>query len=267
MIKTLMFMIALTVANPPVEQPIENEFDSAVSKISEAVRESIKNSVEESTQGIVKAILGKTKSNSVGSSVRASSIVGLTRYPDKPGHGMGMVRSPKPGGWVVFKSGVDGFEFVQSVTLEGNSEDGFLTVTFQEKPGTYGVLFLEKGVTQPQVINVTIGKILSDPDPVDPINPVNPNTNNKLTYVYEQSEQTVPKPIQLLLRKLNKDGIQATAIDDDGETGLGSIPIQYKNAISSAREIGIPCLIVENNGKVTLTVKDPNEQDLAKYLK
>ncbi len=103
------------------------------------------------------------------------------------------------------------------------------------------------------------------PKPDDPDVPEVPVTTeaDQVTYVYEQRDQTVPRPIQAALQKLNQGGkIKATAIDKDAKTSSGQVPSQYKNAITAAAESGIPCLVVESKGKVIRVVRNPKVEDV-----
>lgn len=152
--------------------PGDNELDQAADKIGQAARQSLQKAVEESAADIVRSITGQEAAPNAPS-IPVSKIAGaveLTKFPNKDGYGMGMVRANAPGGWVVFKSTSVGFEFVETLLLEGEQASGYKSCAFQEVPGTYGVLFLEKDVTQPRVINVTIGGVGPGPNP-------NPNPN------------------------------------------------------------------------------------------
>jgi len=193
--RAILLVFLLSIGGSTFAQDGEGVVDEGAKRISDAARESLKDSVNQSVDRIVVAISqgsSGTKAVAAAASIPTTvvqpgsslpSMVALTKLPNKPGYGVGMVRSPKPGGWVVFKSTSVGFEFVTTILLEGDAENGYKSCAFQEVPGVYGVLFMEKGVTQPQVINVAIGgvnPIPPDPDPdPDPV-PV-PDTKFGLT--------------------------------------------------------------------------------------
>lgn len=168
----------------------ENVIDKAATRISEAAKESLRLSVEKSVDNIVNSITGSDKKLKVAPLIEdptvpiekiadtvptEPTVPELTKLPDKKGFYVGVVRSNIPGGWVVFKTGATGFEFVPPVLIDGSNETGYKICLVQEQKGIYGVLFLEKGLLQPKVINLILGDdILPGPPPGPPPGP-NPN--------------------------------------------------------------------------------------------
>lgn len=81
------------------------------------------------------------------------------------------------------------------------------------------------------------------------------------TYVYEKDSHFVPAPVAAALDKLNRDGINANAIDIDTTDGGGQVPEQYAKVFPAAREAGLPCLVVMSGETVVRVVDDPKTFD------
>lgn len=88
------------------------------------------------------------------------------------------------------------------------------------------------------------------------------------TYVYEQRSGPIPPEVLKGLSALNAQGIVATDVDQNVTNGNGEIPTQYKVAIPTAKESGIPSLVVTAGEKVVRVVKNPQtESDVTGAVK
>jgi len=85
-----------------------------------------------------------------------------------------------------------------------------------------------------------------------------PGKVDKVTYVFEKNDNSVPRPVQAALRKLNEQGVEATAIDADVRTGTGEVPGQYRIALAEATDL--PALVVQAGERVILVVDDPQTE-------
>lgn len=93
-------------------------------------------------------------------------------------------------------------------------------------------------------------------------NVVAPSGAERATYVYEQRAGALPPPVMSGLNRLNRERkILATALDVDVTDGSGNVPDQYKQAFETARQAGLPTLVVEGGGKVLRTVKAPTTEE------
>lgn len=94
-----------------------------------------------------------------------------------------------------------------------------------------------------------------------PFAPVKPAAT-AATYVYEKDDTAPPSAVLAALDKLNRDGIKATLFDDDTKDGDGETPDQYKGALLSATNHGMPALVVtaRNGDEVLKVVKSPTTE-------
>jgi len=93
-----------------------------------------------------------------------------------------------------------------------------------------------------------------------------PGEIDRVTYVYEKDDNSVPRPVSAALQKLNKQGITATALDDDVRNGTGGVPEQYRIALTEATDL--PALVVQSGDRVILVVDDPQtESDVMSVIK
>lgn len=112
------------------------------------------------------------------------------------------------------------------------------------------------------------------PDPVDPVVPKPPEPPKpeptptvppavpvkkatRATYIYEQRAGNVPPPVAAAISKLNAGGFVATCIDQHTFTRTGQVPVQYDVALTEAKKVGIPCLIIQAGDVVLRVVKNP----------
>jgi len=212
----LALLVAAAVGGPADEHP---KIDAAAQQITEAARSALEDSVSSSTQRIVDAIRGRPVTPQPVAqqpTTKPSGVVQLSKLPSKPGHGVGIVHSGTPGGWVVFKTTIAGFSFVESMLIDGNPQDGYRVVAFEELPGTYGVLFLEKGITQPRVINVTIGGVAPTPTPTPTPTP-NPTPDPKPTPNERFGLATYAKNLLSMLTQQERNR-QVSVVMPDGNT-------------------------------------------------
>ena len=87
------------------------------------------------------------------------------------------------------------------------------------------------------------------------------------TYVYEKDHGTPPSPVAAGLDKLNRQGILATAFEEDTKDGNGNTPSQYVIALTEATKAGLPALVVQAGDKVMRVVKAPaSEQQVLEAI-
>lgn len=84
---------------------------------------------------------------------------------------------------------------------------------------------------------------------------------DRATYVYEKDDGIVPRPVSFALKELNKQGIIATSFEIDSTTGRNTIPTQDAIAVKSARDTGLPCLIVQSGDTVLKIVRAPTTEE------
>ena len=80
---------------------------------------------------------------------------------------------------------------------------------------------------------------------------------DRVTYVYEQTENSVPAEVLVALKQLNEKDIVATAIDQNVQNGIGETPQQYVVAVAAAKDAGLPALVVQSGDDVSQVVPDP----------
>lgn len=80
----------------------------------------------------------------------------------------------------------------------------------------------------------------------------------KATYVFEKDAGSIPPGVAVALDNLNRQGILATAFEDNTIDGTGEVPEQYKIALDAARLGGpLPVLIVQSGDEVLSITKSP----------
>lgn len=91
------------------------------------------------------------------------------------------------------------------------------------------------------------------PDPTpDPVT----TKVDRVTYVYEKDQGAVFPNARVALIKLNADKkVTATEFEDDTVDGDRQVPDQYKIALAKARDVGLPCLVVQSGSNVVKTMK------------
>lgn len=90
--------------------------------------------------------------------------------------------------------------------------------------------------------------------PAAPANPVNPSPAKQVTYVYEKDDGEVPSGVRVALDKLSRQGILATAFEDDTTDGDDDVPAQYAVALKAAKERGGQAALVVQVGSVVQSV-------------
>ena len=132
---------------------------------------------------------------------------------------------------------------------------------------------------QPWMTVVLLGAILfmalkgCNPTNPDSPNPPNPppvvviQKPTAATYVYEKDTTAVPSGVMAGLNRLNLDRLGdsfiASVFEQDTVDGDGEIPDQYKVALKSAKDSGLPALVVTSGLVVLKVVKNPQtEQDV-----
>ena len=91
-----------------------------------------------------------------------------------------------------------------------------------------------------------------------------PSGVDRVTYVYEKDNTIIPKPVAYALQKLNEDetaGILASEFEQNTTDGNGEIPDQYKIALETAKEAGLPALVVQSGDRVVKVVKNPTTEE------
>ncbi len=84
---------------------------------------------------------------------------------------------------------------------------------------------------------------------------------DRVTYVFEKDDGTPPPAVMAALNKLNREGIVATAFEDDTRDGNGNVPEQYKVALEAAQKYSLPALVVQAGTKVKATLKPTTESE------
>lgn len=86
-------------------------------------------------------------------------------------------------------------------------------------------------------------------------------------YIYEKDQGSVPSGVGKALDTLNRQGLLATAFEDDTTDGDGDVPDQYKVPLAAAREAGLPALVVMSKGEVRRVVKVATEEQVLEAVK
>lgn len=102
------------------------------------------------------------------------------------------------------------------------------------------------------------------PDVVQPQPALKPTT---ATYVYEKDHGTPPSSVAAGLDKLNRQGILATAFEQDTKDGNGNTPTQYVVALAEAKKAGLPALVVQAGDKVLRVVKVSTEAKVLEAIR
>lgn len=82
-----------------------------------------------------------------------------------------------------------------------------------------------------------------------------------VVYVYEKDEGSVPPAVLAALDRLNRQGVVATAFEEDTVDGSGETPEQYKIALADARKAGLPALVVLAGDRFVRVVKSPKTEE------
>ena len=104
---------------------------------------------------------------------------------------------------------------------------------------------------------VLLGGVPTLPWPV-PAVVVAPQSVTAVVYVYEKDEKEVPVGVTVALDKLNRAGIVANLVEADTTDGDGSIPDQFKPAMTPATTAGLPALVVLSGTNVVRVVQAPD---------
>jgi len=100
-----------------------------------------------------------------------------------------------------------------------------------------------------------------DPDKPEPVVPSDPTVRvDRVTYVYEKDDGSVPRPVAFALAKLSQTHVIATEFDQHSTNGSGQVPSQYKIALAAARQAGLPALVVQSGDQVVRVVKSPTTE-------
>lgn len=81
-----------------------------------------------------------------------------------------------------------------------------------------------------------------------------------VVYVYEKDSGSVPTAVLTGLDKLNKQGVVATAFENDTVDGTGETPEQYKVPLAEAKRIGLPALVVMAGDKAVKSLTNPTTE-------
>lgn len=113
-------------------------------------------------------------------------------------------------------------------------------------------------------LGLVVGAVGSQCDwtPVSVVVPVEPVKPDRVVYVYEQRDGSIPPGVQAGLNQLNRQGIEATPFEQNTTDGTGEVPEQYKLALAAARDHGLPALVVLGNGKVLKVIIAPTTTDV-----
>ncbi len=157
-----------------------------------------------------------------------------------------------------------------------------LVAVCELQSGTYTITRSVVG-QQPHITSITIDGLKPGPTPTVPVKPapdVKPTPvpvvttipdgpETEVAYVYEKDKGTVPKPVAASLDKLNRERkMIASSLEVDTTNGTGTVPAQYKEAITAAQAKGLPALVVSVKGKVVKVVANPTtEQHVLEALK
>jgi hypothetical protein len=138
--------------------------------------------------------------------------------------------------------------------------------------GTYRLVTIPAKADQPvSEVKIVVGispvspvvvppVIVPEPPVVpDPIDPPLPQKVTAAIYVYEKDQTSPPRPVQSAIDRLNAggSGIVGSLFEQDSTTGTGTVPAQYREALTAARAAGLPVLVVMSGQTVLRVVKDP----------
>lgn len=96
--------------------------------------------------------------------------------------------------------------------------------------------------------------------------PDEPVKVSAVTYVYEKDSGSVPSDVLVALDKLNKQGILATAFEEDTVDGSGETPSQYKDALEASKD-NRPALVVTRGNKLKVHPKVTTEAQVLEAAK
>jgi hypothetical protein len=74
-------------------------------------------------------------------------------------------------------------------------------------------------------------------------------------WVYEKDDGTPPPFVMAAIDKLNRQGLMATAEDDDTRDASGEIAEQYKVPFAEAAKVGVPVFVVTAKDKLLKAIK------------
>jgi hypothetical protein len=105
--------------------------------------------------------------------------------------------------------------------------------------------------------------------PSDPTKPSDPPTDpnlkiDRVTYVYEKDQNSVPPQVERALNKINADssfGIVASHFEDDTVDGDNETPEQYKIAWEAAVKNGLPTMVFQSGKTVVKMLRDPQTEE------
>lgn len=107
----------------------------------------------------------------------------------------------------------------------------------------------------------------SPPTPVvDPVVPETPVKVSAAIYVYEKDDGSVPSGVLVALDKINRQGILATAFEEDTVDGSGETPEQYKSALNASKG-NRPALVVERGNVSRVLPKVTTESQVMEAVK
>lgn len=193
-----------------------------------------------------------------------SQLQGEVSYPSSPDLAVGAVIVDSAGGWLVFKQQ----PFEPAAFTPINEGAG---VIFEGSPGKYIIFYFPPGQTipQPQVTIKTLGGASSPP----PVDPPNNSKVRRVTYVYEKSNNPVPRPVAAALLAINRgttelgpdlldeDGVSASEFEQDTVNSSNETPDQYVRALDAAKKAGLPCLVVESKNEVLRVMTKPTTEE------
>jgi hypothetical protein len=105
---------------------------------------------------------------------------------------------------------------------------------------------------------VVVPVVVVDPDkPVDPLTPLPVDKPDLVAVIYESDDFIPPPYITGALRQLREQGLEVRSFDKDVASGSGNVPKQIASALSAARRIRLPALVLVRDGKVTRAIRLP----------
>ncbi len=122
------------------------------------------------------------------------------------------------------------------------------------------------------VLGLVVGAVGSrcdfTPGPEVPVvvEPAKPKAD-RVVYVYEQRDGSIPSAIAAGLDKLNRQGIEATPFEDDSTDGDNDVPDQYRVPLKAATDAGLPVLVVLAGDEVLKVVKVQTAEQVTEAIK
>lgn len=188
-----------------------------------------------------------------------------------PGKMTAVVRSTTDGRWFVLSTELKPVQ-IKAYKLTTEAGGGSLIIWEGDPGSKYTVLFVPDSKEESLSATIVTLSGTTPTDPTDPTDPTKPPLTRKVTavtYVYEKDQNPVPPQVVKALSDINKEGlIVASYFDEDTTTGKDSVPEQYKVALSAAKQVGLPCLVVVYSSGSPKVVKDPKTtQEVMEALK